>query len=81
MASKSVSEVMAPVTIFVEPGESVKKAAYLMLRNNVVLLPVLENKRKLVGIVRMVEIFEEISNAMVENNKTVNTAFSEEGAA
>jgi len=31
-----------------------------------VLLPVLENKKKFVGIVRMIEIFDEISNAILK---------------
>jgi predicted transcriptional regulator len=36
-----------------------------MLHNNLVLLPVLENKKKLVGVVRMIEVFDELSNAIL----------------
>jgi CBS-domain-containing membrane protein len=37
-----------------------------MLHHDLVLLPVLENKKKFVGLVRMIEIFDEISNAIVK---------------
>jgi hypothetical protein len=65
LAEKPVSEIMSPARIFVEPDEPVTKAAYLMLHHNLVLLPVLENKKKLIGLVRMVEVFDEISNAVL----------------
>jgi CBS domain-containing protein len=75
---KSVSEIMLPATIFIEPDESVKKAVYLMLHHNLVLLPVLEDKKKLVGIVRMIELFEQISKSVIENNKADHSSESEE---
>jgi len=81
MTMKSVSEIMVPTTIYVEPDESVRKAVYLMLHHNLVLLPVLEDKKKLVGIVRMIELFDEISNAVIENNKVAHASESEEGSA
>jgi Mg/Co/Ni transporter MgtE len=64
LAEKSVSEVMVPAKYFVGPDDPITKAAYFMLRYDLVLLPVLENKKKLVGLVRMVEIFDEISKAI-----------------
>jgi predicted transcriptional regulator len=66
LAEKPVSEIMVPAKHFVEPNDPVTKAAYLMVRNEQVLLPVLENKKKFVGLVRMVEIFDEISNAIMK---------------
>jgi len=63
-AEKPVSEIMIPSKYFVEPNDPITKAAYLMLHHNLVLLPVLENKKKFVGLVRMVEVFDEISNAI-----------------
>jgi Mg/Co/Ni transporter MgtE len=66
MAEKPVSEVMAPAKYFVEPGDPITKAAYLMIHHELVLLPVLENKKKFVGVVRMLEIFDEISNAILK---------------
>ena len=66
LAEKPVSEIMAPARFFVEPDEPVIKAAYLMIAHDLVLLPVLENKKKLVGLVRMAEVFEEISNIVLK---------------
>jgi CBS-domain-containing membrane protein len=66
LAEKPVSEIMMSAKHFVEPGDPITKAAYLMLHNDLVLLPVLENKKKFVGLVRMIEVFDEISNAVVK---------------
>jgi CBS domain-containing protein len=66
LAEKAVSEVMSPAKYFVEPNDPITKAAYLMLHHDLVLLPVLENKKKFVGLVRLVEIFDEISNEIVK---------------
>lgn len=66
LAEKPVSEIMVPARIFVGPDDPVSKAAYVMLHNDLVLLPVLENKRKLVGLVRMLEVFNEISGAVLK---------------
>ena len=37
-----------------------------MLHHDLLLLPVLENKKKFVGLVRMIEVFDEISNAILK---------------
>jgi hypothetical protein len=66
LAEKPVSEIMAPTRFFVEPDEPITKAAYLMIVHDLVLLPVLENKKKLVGFVRMAELFDEISNFVLK---------------
>jgi hypothetical protein len=66
LAEKPVSEIMMPAKYFVEPGDPLTKAAYLMLHHDLVLLPVLENKKKFVGLVRMIEVFDEISNALLK---------------
>lgn len=66
LAEKPVSEVMVPAKYFVEPNDPLTKAAYLMLHHDLVLLPVLENKKKFVGLVRMIEVFDEISNAVMQ---------------
>lgn len=65
LSEKPVSEVMVPVNLFVEQNDPITKAAYLMLHNDLVLLPVLENKKKLVGVVRMIEVFDELSNIIL----------------
>ena len=66
LAERPVSEIMVPARQFVGPDDSITKAAYLMLHHDLILLPVLENKTKFVGLVRMVEIFDEISNAILK---------------
>lgn len=66
LAEKAVSEIMVPARFFVEPDDPITKAAYLMLHHDLILLPVLENKKKFIGVVRMTEIFDEISDAIVK---------------
>ncbi len=66
LAKKPVGEIMVPAKIFVESEDPLTKAVYLMIHNNLVLLPVLENKKKFVGLVRMIEIFDELTNAILK---------------
>jgi len=66
LAEKPVSEIMASTNYFVEPGDPVTKAAYLMLKHDLILLPVLEDKKKFVGLVRMIEVFDAISDALLK---------------
>ena len=65
-AERPVSEAMIPAKFFVQPGDPITKAAYLMVHNDLVLLPVLEDKKKFVGLVRMIEIFNELSDAILK---------------
>jgi hypothetical protein len=69
LADKPVSDILVPAKFFVEPGDPVTKAAYLMIRHDLVLLPVLEEKKKLIGLVRMMEIFDEISTVLLNEEK------------
>jgi hypothetical protein len=66
LAKKSVNETMVPAKYFVEPDDPITKAAYLMIHHDLILLPVLENKKKFVGLVRMIEIFDELSDAILK---------------
>jgi len=63
-AERPVSEVMIPAKLFVEPDDPATKATDLMLNNDLILLPVIENKKKFVGVVRMIEIFDELTSAL-----------------
>ena len=65
-AERPVSEIMTPAKYFVEPTDPLTKVAYLMLHHDLVLLPVLENKKKFVGLVRMIEVFDEISSGLLK---------------
>jgi CBS-domain-containing membrane protein len=66
LAQKTVSEIMIPAKYFVEPNDPITKAAYLMIHDDLLLLPVLEAKKKFVGLVRLIEIFDEISDAILK---------------
>ncbi|MGQ9571008.1 MAG: CBS domain-containing protein [Thermodesulfovibrionales bacterium] len=63
-AEQPVSEIMVPAKHFIEPDDPITKAADLMLNNELILLPVIEDKKKFVGVVRMVEIFDELTSAL-----------------
>jgi len=63
-AETPVSEVMIPANVFVEPDDPASKAADLMLNDDLILLPVIENKTKFVGVVRIIEIFNELTSAI-----------------
>jgi len=65
-AENPVGEAMVPAKYFVQPEEPITKAAYLMIRHNLALLPVLEEKKKLVGLVRDIEIFSELSSSILK---------------
>jgi len=62
LSEKPVSTLLNSFTLFVDPEDSVAKAAELMLRSNLQILPVLEHQKKLLGIVRGTEIFEYLSS-------------------
>lgn len=62
---RPVSEVMTPAKTFVAPEDSVVKAAMMMAHHDQAMLPVLEDRKKLVGLVRMVEVFDEICNKIL----------------
>ncbi len=65
IVEKPISEIMVPSKFSVDQNDPITKAAYLMLRHDLILLPVLENNKKLVGVVRMIEIFDELSNMIL----------------
>ncbi len=64
-AERPVSEAMVPAKVFAQPADPITKAAYMMIHNDLILLPVLEDHKKLVGLVRIVEVFNELSNAVL----------------
>jgi len=63
LSEQPVSSLLHQTRLFADPEDLVSKAAELMLRNSLPILPVLENQKKLVGIVRSTEIFEYLSAA------------------
>lgn len=66
LAERPVSDVMVPSTFFVKADDPVTKAAYLMIHNDLALLPVLDDK-KFVGLIRLVEIFDVLSSEIYKD--------------
>ena len=64
-AQRPVSEVMSPVKVSVKADDSLAKALFLMVEENVGMLPVMDEHR-VAGIVRLRDLFLEISQAILE---------------
>jgi CBS domain-containing protein len=58
-----VATVMRSTEFFVEPGASVADAARIIVEHGLELVPVLEDRKKLIGVVRWQEVFQECSRA------------------
>jgi predicted transcriptional regulator len=58
-----VATVMRPAQNFIEPGASIADAARIIVEHGLELVPVLEDRKKLVGVVRWQEVFQECSRA------------------
>jgi len=75
LVEKPVKEVMRPIKVYVDPEDPVVKAAYLMIHNDLMVLPVIENKKKLVGLVRMIEVFSELSDSVLKKEDIGDNIF------
>ncbi|MEW6108738.1 MAG: CBS domain-containing protein [Nitrospirota bacterium] len=64
LAERPVSDVMVPITGQVSSNDPLTKAAYMMIHQNSMILPVIDNQ-KIVGIIRMKEVFEEIAKVVL----------------
>ncbi len=64
-AQKPVSDIMTPVKATVKAEDPIVKAAYTMVQADLEIIPVMEDN-KVVGIVRMDDIFQEITTAVLE---------------
>jgi len=67
-AERPVSSIMTPAKFSVELKDHISKAAALMIQNNLILLPVLDDKKKFVGLVRIIEVFDEMSKDILKEN-------------
>lgn len=63
-SQKPVSEVMSPIKITVDGYDPITKALFLMIKENVGMMPVLLDK-KVVGMVRLSDLFKEISDVVL----------------
>ena len=64
-AKKPVREVMAPIRATIKVTDSIVKAAFTMLQTDTWIIPVMEGK-KVAGIVRLVDIFKELTTQVLE---------------
>lgn len=62
---RPVSEIMVSAKVFISPNASVIKAGFLMIHHKLSVLPVIENN-KFVGVIRMLDVFNEISKIILE---------------
>ena len=60
-AEAPIATVMRPVDQFVEPDAGIADAARLIVEHGLELVPVLEDRKKLIGVVRWQEVFQECS--------------------
>ena len=58
-----VATIMRSTELFVEPEASIADAARLIVEHGLDLVPVLEDRKKLIGVVRWQEVFQECSRA------------------
>jgi CBS domain-containing protein len=65
-SQKPVREVMSPIKVTVHGQDPIAKAIFLMIQNNVGLLPVIQNS-KVAGIVRGSDLFIEITHLVLDD--------------
>ena len=63
---QSIKEFMSEITAKTDAQDSILKASHIMLQKEAYLLPVMEGD-KLIGVVRMGELFQEITKAVLES--------------
>ncbi len=63
-SQRPVSEVMSPIKVTVNADASVAKAIFLMIKENVGMMPVMQNN-KVMGMVRLSDLFKEISDLVL----------------
>ncbi|MGB8992258.1 MAG: CBS domain-containing protein [Desulfobaccales bacterium] len=61
---RPVNEVMSPIRVIVDGKAPIVKALYLMIKENVVRIPVMEDER-VAGMIRLGDLFNEIAQVMV----------------
>ncbi len=66
-ARKPVKAVMKPVKVILTSEDPIAKAAYIMVNLNARVLPV-QDKEKIAGVTRMVDVFREISHMVLEDD-------------
>jgi CBS domain-containing protein len=68
-AEKPVNEAMTHLHAAVSLDDSIAKVAYLLVMTKSGILPVLDNEKKVIGVVRLVDVFNEIADVVLVNKK------------
>ncbi len=63
-SQKPVSEVMSPIKVTIQGNDPIAKAVFLMIKENVGLMPVIQDS-KVTGMIRLSDLFGEISNLVL----------------
>ncbi len=63
-----IKDFMSPFDITVDASDDILKVAYLLLQHNIDIIPVKESK-KVLGVVRMHDIFHEITGFILQSKK------------
>jgi signal-transduction protein with cAMP-binding, CBS, and nucleotidyltransferase domain len=63
-SQKPVSEVMSPIKVSVEGTAPIAKALFLMIKENVGLMPVVQDN-KVAGMIRLSDLFNEVSQLVL----------------
>jgi CBS domain-containing protein len=63
-SQKPVSEVMSPIKITVQGGDPIAKAIFLMIKEGVGMMPVIQDS-KVAGMIRLSDLFKEISELVL----------------
>ena len=65
-SQKPVSEVMSPIKVTIPGSDPIAKALFLMIKENVGVMPVMESG-KVAGMVRLSDLFKEISDMVLSD--------------
>jgi CBS domain-containing protein len=63
-SQKPVSEVMSPIKVMVNADDPIAKALFLMIKENVGMMPVMQEK-KVAGMIRLSDLFKVVSDAVL----------------
>jgi len=63
-AGKRVAEIMSPLAVAIDADASLAKAVHMMVSENIGRMPVVEGT-KIVGMIRLIEIFEEMKKCIL----------------
>lgn len=65
LLQRPVSEIMTPTKHYVVPDDSIAKATELMTHNDLDILPVIEDRKKFIGVLRITELFDAFTNEVL----------------